>query len=94
MLRGTVYRIGTHQVAAFTSAANGITNAFGTGTDVVRVVSTTGCYVKIGNTPTATTSDVYLPANTVEYFVAAPGMKASAIRVATNGSLHVTEMGG
>lgn len=93
-LRGKVYRLGTHQSAAFTSADNTITNAFGTGTEVVRVVATKGCYLTIGNTTTAAATDVYLPADTVEYFVAAPGMKASAIRVATNGSLHVTECSG
>jgi hypothetical protein len=92
--RGIVYRLGTHQSAAYTSAANAITNAFGAGTQVVRVVPTTAAYVKIGNSPTATTSDVYMRGGEAEYFVATPGMKASAIRVTTNGTLHVTEVSG
>jgi hypothetical protein len=61
---------------------------------VVRLVPTTAAYVKIGNTPTATTSDVYMKAGEAEYFVVTPGMKASAIRVTTNGTLHVTELSG
>jgi hypothetical protein len=92
--RGTVYRLGAHQSAAYTSAANTISNAFGAGTQVVRLVPTTAAYVKIGNTPTATTSDVYMKAGEAEYFVVTPGMKASAIRVTTNGTLHVTELSG
>ena len=92
--RGTVYRLGTHQTAAYTSAANAITNAFATGTQVVRVVPTTAAFVKIGNSPTATTSDVFMKAGEAEFFVVTPGMKASAIRVTTNGTLHVTECSG
>lgn len=93
-LRGKVYRLGTHQSAAFTTVANSITNAVATGTDVVRVVTTKGAYVKIGASPTAAATDVYMAADSPEYFVVTPGMKVSAIRVATNGALHVTEVTG
>ena len=94
MFRGQVYRLGSHQTAAYTSAANAISNAFGAGTQVVRIVPTTAAYVKVGNSPTATTSDVYMKAGEAEYFVVTPGMRASAIRVTTNGVLHVTEVSG
>jgi hypothetical protein len=90
--RGLVYRLGTHQSAAYTSAAATVTNAFSTGTDAVRVIATTACYLKIGNTPTATSADVYLRAGVPEDFVVTPGQKASAIRVTTSGTLHVTEL--
>ena len=43
---------------------------------------------------TATTSDPAIGAFTPEYFVVAPGMKASAIRVTTNATLHVSELSG
>ena len=89
--RGTVYRLGTHQSAAYTTAAGTITNAFGIGTQVVRVVPSTAAYVKIGNSPTASASDVYMKGGEEGFYVATPGMKASAIRVTTNGTLHVTE---
>lgn len=92
--RGQVYRLGSHQSANYTIAAAAITNAFGAGTQVVRVVPTTAAHVKIGNSPTATTSDPYLKGGEAEYFVVTPGMKASAIRVTTNGTLHVTELSG
>jgi hypothetical protein len=78
-LRGTVYRLGTHQIAAYTSAAGATSNAFGAGTNMVRVVPTTAAYVKIGNTPTAAaTKSVYMKAGEPEYFVVTPGIKASA----------------
>jgi hypothetical protein len=32
-----------------------------------------------------------MKAGEAEYFVVTPGMKASAVRVTTNGVLHVTE---
>ena len=92
--RGTVYRLLTHQKVAYTSVAGTITNAFGSGTQAVRVVPTTAAYVAIGNTPTATTNSVYMKAGEAEVFVVTPGMKASALRVATNGVLHVTELCG
>jgi hypothetical protein len=92
--RGTVYRLGANQTAAYTSAANAITSGFGAGTQVVRVLSTTRAHIKIGNSPTATTSDPAIDGYTTEYFVVTPGMKASAIRVTTNGTLHVTELSG
>ena len=89
--RGTVYRLGAHQTAAYTSAANAISNAFAAGTQVARVMSTTRAHLKIGNTPTATTSDPPIAAYEEYFYVVTPGMKASAIRVATSGVLHVTE---
>jgi hypothetical protein len=92
--RGQVYRLGTHQSANYTSAAGTIANAFSAGTQLVRVVPTTAAYVKIGNSPTATASDVYMAAGQAETFIVTPGMKASALRVTTNGALHVTEVSG
>lgn len=58
----------------------------------VRIVSTSDCYIKFGNSPTATTSDHYLPSQTQEYVNCVPGQKISAIRVSSNGTLHVSEM--
>lgn len=90
---GTVFRLGTHQIAAYTSVAGSITNAFSASASLARVVPTTAAYVKIGSTPTAAaTNSVYMKAGDVEYFVVRPGEKISAIRVATSGSLHVTEV--
>lgn len=81
----------THQSVAYTGTHGVITNAV-KGT-IIRVVVTSDAYIALGSAPTATTSDVYLPANTPEYFRAVSGTtKVSAIQLATGGTLHVTEM--
>jgi hypothetical protein len=88
---GTGY-LGTHQVKAYTTSAE-IDNAIGTGVNKVRVVVTTAAYIKVGKTPvTATTSDVYMPADSPEYFTIRPGEKVAAVQVSSGGNLHVTEI--
>jgi hypothetical protein len=88
----TTYRQSSHQKVAFTGTAGTITNGFGTQTKTVRVIVTSAAFVKIGNSPTATSSDMYMAANVPEYFTVSPGQKASAIQVSAGGDLHVTEM--
>ena len=85
-------RLGTHQSVAFTTAAGTISNAVGAQTYKVRVVATEAAYLLIAKSPTATTSGVYMPADSAEYFTINPGEKVSAIRVDTDGTLHVTEI--
>lgn len=85
-------RLGTHQSKAYTGTAGTIDTAVGTNTLKVRVVCTSAAYIVIGNSPTATTAGVYVPADTPEYFSITPGMKVSAIQVTTGGTLHVTEV--
>lgn len=89
---GGPFRPDAHQFVAYTASAGTITNAVGAGTNMVRVVLTTAGHIAIGASPTATTNDVYLPANVVEYFIITPGHKVSAIRSASDGVLHVTEL--
>lgn len=95
-MAGTQYwgtgRLGTHQSKAYTGTAGTIDNAVGDGTFKVRVVVTSAAYIKVDKSPTATSADVYLPADTPEYFTITPGMKVSAIQVASGGTLHVTEI--
>ena len=85
-------RLGTHQSVAYTGTAGTIATALEAQTYKVRVVVTTAAYIKIGNSPTATTSDVYMVADSVEYFSVTPGMKVSAVQVTTGGTLHCTEI--
>jgi hypothetical protein len=92
--RGTVYRLGATQTVAYTDSAVASTNAFATGTQVVRVSSTTGCHIVFGGTPVATASNAYLKGGEPEYFVVTPGQKISAIRTSTSGTLTVTECSG
>ena len=94
MFRGNfqAYQPATTQKVDYTGTSAATSNAVATGIHLVRVVSTTDCHVAIGGTPTATTSDLYLPAYTVEYFIVNEGQKLAAIRAASSGSLYVTEM--
>jgi hypothetical protein len=85
-------RLGTHQSAAYTGTAGTITNAVGSGIQKVRVVVTSAAYVKVDKSPTATSSDVYMPADVPEYFTVKQGEKVSAIQVSSSGTLHVTEI--
>lgn len=87
---GTAY-LGESQVKAYTTTAT-IDNAIGTGVYKVRVVVTTAAYIKIGKDATATTSDVYMPADSPEYFSIRPGEKVAAVQVSSGGNLHVTEV--
>ncbi len=88
---GTGY-LGTHQSVAYTGTAGTITNAVTDGVLKVRVIVTSAAYIKIGTSPTATTSDVYMPADSAEYFSCRPGEKVSAVQVSSGGTLHVTEI--
>jgi len=86
--------IGTEQTISVASASAATSTAFGQTSRVVRIVSTTDCHIAFAASPTATTSNTYLPANQVEYFkVPTPGTsKLAAIRANADGTLYVTEM--
>jgi hypothetical protein len=87
-----VVRLGTTQHVAYTGTAGEITNAVGGQTMKVRVVCTTDAFVRIGAPgDTANTNDAYIVALDPEYFTCTPGQKVSAMQVASNGTLYVTE---
>lgn len=92
-------RNSTTQAVAYTGTAAASTNAFGTQTRQVRIVSNSACHYAIAGTPVAVVTDAFLPANWVEYITVNPGEKISAIQAATGGlvtgtagSLWVTEL--
>jgi len=89
---GDPYKPGATQVKAYTGTAGVIDNAISSGITVVRVWLSTAGYIAIGAAPTATTSDIPMPANVPEYFIVPPGSKVSAIQSASGGNLFVTEM--
>lgn len=92
-MRSTVlWKLGTHQSVAYTGTAGTISNAISAKVSAVRVLVTTAAYVKIGVSPTATTSDVLMAANVPEIFLCDGGEKVSAIQSAAGGTLHVTEL--
>jgi len=64
----------------------------GTAVTIFRVICTEDSYIKVGNsTVNATTNDVYLPADTVEYFGIQPGQYVAAIRDTVSGTCHIAE---
>lgn len=76
-----------------TSAATA--NALSKNTVVIRVLATTACFIKIGTgTPTATASDIPIPANVPEYFRVNgyETIKVAGIQLTSGGALYVTEM--
>lgn len=83
---------GPSQVVAYTGTAGTITNKLPVGAAGVWVFCTSIAYVKVGVDPTATTTDIPVPAswpvlipivnNTGDY-------KVSAIQSAAGGNLHV-----
>ena len=85
-------RLGTTQNVAYSAAAGTIANPVGSQTYKVRVVCTTDAFIRIDNNPTATLSDALLPAGAPEYFTITPGMKVSAVQVASSGVMYVTEV--
>lgn len=84
-------RIGATQNAAYTATAGTVANAVKSGTQKVRVMVTTDAFIAIGTSPTATTSDVYLPALKPEYFTISAGEKVSAVQAAAGGTLYIME---
>ena len=89
---GGPYKPGLTQTKAYTGTAGVIDNAISNGITVVRVWLSTAGFIAIGAAPTATTSDIPMPANTPEYFIVPPGSKVSAVQSSSGGNLFVTEM--
>lgn len=85
-----VLPIGASANAAYTGTA-GTTSTFARGATRVAVFCTTTCFVKVGESPTATTSDVPLPANVLTILAVPPGTGASwavsAVQQAAGGSV-------
>lgn len=85
-------RLDTVQKVAYTGTA-GTSSAIGPQCRRVRILVTTDAYIKISKAGTAaTTSDTYVPGLAVEYFTVTPGESVSAVQVASNGNLFVTEI--
>ncbi len=83
---------GTTQTISVVASSAAVSNAFGSGTEFLRVVSTTNCHITFAATPTATTSLAYLPAGEIEIIKVSPGEKIAAIRTSGDGTLYATEL--
>lgn len=69
--------------------------AFDTTTKIVRLVSTTNCWILFSKagTAAATSNGSYLPAGVVEYWALVTGYTLSVIRATADGTLNITEAG-
>jgi hypothetical protein len=80
------------QTVTVGASSAAVTNAFGTGISILRIVATTACHYALGASPTATTSDPLLPADTVEEIAVRQGEKIAFIQNAAGGTAYATEM--
>ena len=84
-------RLGASQDVAYTATA-GTSTAIGTQTYKVRVIVTTAARIKIASSAAAVATDTYMAAGAAENFSCTPGQTVSAIRVASDGTMNVTEL--
>lgn len=92
MATRTTFRPKTVQTVSITATSAAVSNGFGTGVDVIRIVATTDCHFVLGAAPTATTSLSFLPSGAIEYFTVAQGEKIAFIRSTADGTAFVTEL--
>lgn len=83
---------GGGQSVAYTGTAGTISNPVGSQTYVVLIVVTTDAYIQIAKSPTATSSDTLITANTPLMFRIRPGEKVSAIQLSSGGTMYVSEL--
>lgn len=83
---------GSTQTITTSGSSAAISTAFASGTRIVRIVATEDIHLKFATSPTAATSDPFLPANQVEYFKVTAGEKVAAIQNSAAGTVYVTEM--
>jgi hypothetical protein len=81
-----------------TSGTSQQSAAFGANTSEIRVVcfGTNGCYINIGDNPTAVASDnnsIPLPPNVIEYFHVSPGQRVAVLQDTGASNFCVAEMG-
>lgn len=68
---------------AYTTAASVQSNALATGTAIVRIIATSDCFIKVGVNPTADTTGIFIPADSIEYF----GVDSTvALKIAVKGA--------
>lgn len=66
-------------------------SAFQSNTSIVRLYSTTNCWIAFGSAPVADNTGMYLLAGIVEYFAVTGGNKVSALQDTASGTLYITE---
>jgi hypothetical protein len=79
---------GTTQSFAYTGTAGVTTNAVGS--SFVLITCTSKAFVAFGTAPTATTADMYVPADFPMWFPIDPSHKVSVIQHTAGGSAYIT----
>jgi hypothetical protein len=83
----------SHRITISGTSSASTASALTSGTRKVRLTSTAAAFVAVGVSPlTATTDDIYLPANVPLVLDAGQGEYVAAIRVSSSGVVYVTEM--
>lgn len=92
--RGTsvqVLAVGTTQTVAVGSESLQSTTI--TGSNVVRIISTSDCHIVVSANPTATTTSMFIPGNVPEYIeIENTTDKIAVIQNSEAGTLFITEM--
>lgn len=84
---------GLYQSVSFTATSARTTNAVSAQTYAVMLYADQDCHIRFGNgSPTAVTTDCFLPKESAVLFPIAPGEKIAAIRNSADGTLHVSEL--
>jgi len=89
-----IFSPGLTQAVSYTATAGVTSDPVTDGVSVVRLMSTTDCFIAVGASPTADSSGMYIAA-TVETFIRVRNDgtdKISGVRVSSDGTLYVTEM--
>ena len=87
-----LYQPITNQNVTTSGTSAVITNATGTQIRILRLAATADTYIAIGAAPTATTSDLIIPAGTIDYINVPASTKVAGLQVSGAGVLSVTEM--
>jgi len=83
-------RVGITQTVAYDGSV-GAAGKFASETYQLRLAASSACCYRIGDgAQTATTADIFLPANAVEYVTVTPGQSIAAIKAPTNGLVTAT----
>jgi hypothetical protein len=74
----SIFRPDASQNVTFTGSS-AQSSAFGSQIFAIRLCATAPCRVALGSNPSATNTDIYLPANQPEYFACRPGEKVAVM---------------
>lgn len=84
---------GVSQTVAYTGSSSQST-AFGAPTSLVRIFSTTDCFIAFGGSPTASAASIWVPGGIIQFFGVNHGEKLAVIESTATGNLYILEGAG